>query len=69
MKKAKTIDEIDTYIYGMLTGLKAGDNTIEFVYSELKEIIKTKCNCQCSLPGMWHDQGCPMRYLPNERIT
>ena len=40
--------------------------------SELIDLIKLLeerkekdvCNCHCSSPGMWHDQGCDMRQLP-----
>lgn len=32
----------DSYIYGLLSGLRAGDNDISFVYSEILRIINAQ---------------------------
>ena len=36
--------------------------------SEVERLIPGNCNCHCIEPGMWHDQGCPMRRLPEARM-
>ena len=35
---------------------------LKMLIQNLKAASDISCNCHCSLPGIWHDQGCPMRY-------